>query len=78
MVTKQMTPFFSSTFRSIGTFSSVGIFHFCNLRPSKFSFMGSPSCIMFWSVKYTQLHAKDETSKPINMDIIFLHKTFGI
>ena len=25
--------------------------------------MGSPSCIMFWSVKYTHLHAKDETSK---------------
>ena len=49
MVTRQMTLFFSSTFRAL----SVGIFHFSNLRPSKFSFMGSPFCIMFWSVKYT-------------------------
>ena len=28
------------------------LFHFCNSRPSKFSFVESPSRIMFWSVKY--------------------------
>ena len=28
------------------------LFHFCISRPSKFSFVESPSCIMFWSVKY--------------------------
>ena len=48
MVTRQMTPFFSSAPRAL----SVGIFHFCISRPSKFSFVESPSCIMFWSIKY--------------------------
>ena len=42
MITRQMTPFFLS----------VGIFHFCISRSSEFSFVESPSCIMFWSVKY--------------------------
>ena len=30
---------------------SVGTFHFCILRSSKFSSMRSPLCFMFWSVK---------------------------
>ena len=48
MITRQMTPFFSSALRDL----SVGIFHFSISRPSKFSYVESPSCIMFWSVKY--------------------------
>ena len=32
---------------------SVDIFNFRVSRPSKFSSMGSPVCIMFWSLKYT-------------------------
>ena len=48
MITRQMTPFFSSALRAL----FVGIFHFGISRPSKFSFGKSPSCIMFWSVKY--------------------------
>ena len=48
MITRQMTPFYSSSLQAL----SVGIFHFCISRPSKFSFVESPSCIMFLSVKY--------------------------
>ena len=49
MLTWQMILFFSSTLWAL----SVSIFHFCIWRPSKFNSMGSPLCIMFWSVKYT-------------------------
>ena len=48
MLTRQMTPFFSSALRAL----CIGRFHSCISRPSKFSFVESPSCIMFWSVKY--------------------------
>ena len=48
-ITKQMTPFFSSTLWAL----SVGTFHFCIARPSKCSSLRSPLCILFWSVKYT-------------------------
>ena len=36
--------------------------------------MESPLCIMFWSVKYILL-AKDDTFKPVDIDILYLHKT---
>ena len=61
MITRQMTSFFS--FLTIWILS-VGTFHFCILRPSKFSSMRSPLCSMFWSVKSTVLHAKDDNFKP--------------
>ena len=46
MITRQMTPFFLSTFYTL----CVGIFHFCILRPLELNFL---LCIMFWFVKYT-------------------------
>ena len=49
MIIRQMTPFFSSSLEA----PSVVIFHSCISKPSKFSSMRSPNCIMFWSVKYT-------------------------
>ena len=49
MITRQMTPFLSSTFWAL----SVGIFHFCISRPSKFTSMEFHSCIMFLFVKCT-------------------------
>ena len=42
---------------------SIGTFHFCILRSSKFSSMRSPLCFMFWSVKSTVLHANDNNFK---------------
>ena len=48
MKTRQMTPFFSSALRAL----FVGTFHFCISKPSKFTFVESPPCFMFWSVKY--------------------------
>ena len=48
MITRQMTPFFSSALRGL----FVGIFHFCIWRSSKFSSVQYPLCILFWSVKY--------------------------
>ena len=59
MVIRQRTPFFSSTLWAI----SVGTFHFCMSRPSKFSSMGPPICFMFCSVKSTFLHTKDDYLK---------------
>ena len=48
MITRQNDPILF-----ICSLSSIRwLFHFCLLRPSKFSFVESPSCIMFWSVKY--------------------------
>ena len=48
MITRQNDPIFF-----ICSSSSIRwLFHFCISRPSKFSFVESPSCIMFWSVKY--------------------------
>ena len=48
-ISHSLGKFFSCTLWAL----SVGIFHFHILRPSKFSSMGSPFCIMFCSVKYT-------------------------
>ena len=48
MITRQNDPILF-----ICSLSSIRwLFHFCLLRPSKFIFVESPSCIMFWSVKY--------------------------
>ena len=47
-IARQMTPF-PITLQAL----SVGIFHFCISRPSKFSSIRFPLFIMFWSVKYT-------------------------
>ena len=55
-----MTRFFWSTVWTV----SVCTFHFCILRPSKFSSMWSTHWFMFWSVIYTVLHAKDDNFKP--------------
>ena len=49
VITRQITSLFSSTLWPL----SVGIFHFCIWRPSKFSCMEFSFCIMFWSVKHT-------------------------
>ena len=55
MIIRQMTPFFWTL--------SVGTFHFCILRSSKFSSMRSPLCFVFKSVRSTVLHAKDDNFK---------------
>ena len=71
MITWQMVALFPSTLWAL----SVGIFHFCISKPSKFIPWGpSCLCIMFWSVKFTHLHAKDDSLKSVNIDIFFLHK----
>ena len=79
MITRQMTPFFSSTLWTL----SGGIFCFCISRSSKFNFMGSPFSIIFWSVKckltcqvykIKNLPAKYDTFKFVNIDIFFLSK----
>ena len=49
MITRQMTPFFSSTLWVL----SFGIFHFCISRTSKLNSMASSLCFMYWPVKYT-------------------------
>ena len=69
MITRKVTPFSASTLRAL----FVDIFHFCILRPSKFTSMRSPFalCSGLWN---THLHAKYDTFKPFNMDILFLHK----
>ena len=56
---------------------SVLIFHFCISRSSKFNFMGSPLCIMFWSLK-SHLDIKYSRFKPVNIDILYLHKFANI
>ena len=77
MITRQMTPFFSSTLWTL----SGGIFYFCISRSSKFNFMGSQFSIIFWSVKckltcqvykIKNLHAKYDTFMFVNIDILFL------
>ena len=41
------------------------------------TFLGVPFCIMFWSVKYTfTCPSKIHTFKPVNIDILFLHKIY--
>ena len=62
MITRQMTPFFH--LYTIWTLF-VDTIHFCILRPSKFSSVRSPICFMFWSVKSTVLHAKDDNFKSL-------------
>ena len=56
MTTRKMTRLFF-IYLFIFSFSpwtlTVGIFHFCISRPSKFSLFGFLLCIIFWSVKYT-------------------------
>ena len=69
MITRQMIPFFASALRAL----SVDIFHFCISRPLKFSSVESPSCIMFWSVKYI-FTCKRWHFQAVNIDILFLHK----
>ena len=63
MITRQMTPFFSST--PLVCFT---------LRPSKFSSIESTLYIKFCSVKYT-FHVKENTFKPVNIDILIQCKT---
>ena len=48
MITRQNDPIFFIC----SSISICWLFHFCISRPLKFSFVESPSCIMFWSVKY--------------------------
>ena len=56
MVTKQMTPVLSYTLRAL----SLGIFHFCISKPTKFISMGS--CIaLCYGLKNIHLHIKDDT-----------------
>ena len=71
MIIRQMTPFFPSTLWAL----SVGIFisAFQDLQNSVPQ-GPSPLCIMFWSVKFTHLHAKDDTFEPVNIGIFFLQK----
>ena len=60
MVTRQMTPFFSPTIWNI----SVGTFHFCISRPSKFSSIRHPFCLCF-GVYNPVLHNKSDNFKPV-------------
>ena len=43
-----------------------------------FPWGSSPLCIIFWSVKFTYFHAKDDTFKPANIEIFFLQNIFVI
>ena len=52
-----------------------GIFHFCILRPSKFN-SGNPPFALGSGLWNAHLHTKDDTFKPVNIDILFLHKIF--
>ena len=78
MKTRQMTPVFSSALWTL----SVGTFHFCILRPSKFSSMNSGLCFIFWSIKFTALHAKDDNFKPDmgaqTRNLCYAYQIFGI
>ena len=56
IIHRQMTPFFSPNLWAL----SVGIFHFCFSRPSKFNSMGSPFALSS-GLKNTHLHAKEDT-----------------
>ena len=78
MITRQMTPVFSSALWTL----SVGTFYFCILRPSKFSSMNSGLCFIFWSIKFTALHAKDDNLKPgmgaQTRNLCYAYQIFGI
>ena len=69
MVTRQMTLYFSYTLRAL----SVGIFHLCIYKTFKIQFHGVPF-VLCYGLKNTHLHTKDETFKPLNIDIFFLRK----
>ena len=69
VITRQMTPFFSFTLRAL----TVSIFHFYISRPSEFSFMGRTPFTLCCGLQNTHLHAKDDTFKSVNIDILFLH-----
>ena len=72
MIARQITP----NFLIYSLSSIVDIFHFYISRPSKFNSIPPILCIMFWSVK-KRLHAKDDTFKPVNIDIFLLgYNTF--
>ena len=61
MITRQVASFFSSTIWIL----YVGTFHFHILRLSEFTSVRSPLYFMFWSVKPTVLHTKDDNFKPV-------------
>ena len=76
MITRKMTDFFSYTLWA----PSIGIFHFCILRPSTFNSWDPPFALCS-DLQNMYLHGKNDTFKSVNIDILFLHKnlqTFDI
>ena len=70
MITKQMTPFFSLN-------STTLVFELYPLVYFVFDFYGQwglPSALCS-DLYNTHLHAKDDTFKPVNRDILFLYKS---
>ena len=76
-ITSKVTPFFSSTPRAL----SVGIYFIFAFQDLQNSVSWGPPFALCSGLQKTHFHAKDNTFKPVNMDILFLHKsllTFGI
>ena len=58
----------------ISSLSSIRCYiYFLHFQILKIQFHGAPFCIMFWYGKYI-FHAKDYIFKPVNTEILFLHK----
>ena len=70
MVTRQMTPFSASTLWAL----SVGIFHFCISRPSKFSSMGSLPPLHYVLVSKIQIYMPKMTISILLTCISFFYK----
>ena len=72
MITRKMTPFFS-IYSLSPICLCISFLHFKTFK-IQFHWVPSPFCVMFWSVKFTHLHAKDNTFKPVNIYIFFSTK----
>ena len=64
-LSRQMTPFFHLF---------IAAFYFCISANSKFKSNGVPPFHYVLVSKNTHLHAKDDTFKPVRVDILFLYK----
>ena len=73
MITRQMTIFSASTLWAL----SIAIFHFCILRPSKFSSLGSLSPLRFVLICKTHIYIPKMTLLSLLTYTSFFYKNFA-
>ena len=74
LITRQITPFFQLLIEVYPLVYFISIFQDLQNSISWGPLYYVPHCIMFWSVKFAHLHAKDDAYKATNIDNFMLQK----